>query len=142
MSNKADRSRLYRLTLILVSAASLASCGGESSDTEATNASAPRLTQRLDPGARQVRMQACLKRMKHYQELGVLKHGGAKPGVARAAWDALSDAEKSEVFDVAACITAGGETGDRIITVAEEGNGPEIETRRVANDRDFAAEVR
>lgn len=77
--------------------------------------------------------------MGHYRNLGVWKHGGAKPGVARAAWDVLKPAEKDEVFAIAACIGAGGQTGERIVTVAEEGSGPEIETRRVANDRDFAA---
>jgi|GEM_PF-2804749 len=82
-----------------------------------------------------------MKRLEHYEQLGVWKHGGAKPGVARAAWDALADAEKSEVFDVAGCITAGGQIGERIVTVTEEGGAPEIETRRVANDRDFAVEA-
>lgn len=76
-----------------------------------------------------------------YQQLGVWKHGGVRPGVDRPAWDKLSEAEKSEVFDIAACIMAAGQLGERVVTVTEEGNGPEIETRRVSNDRDFAAEA-
>jgi len=83
-----------------------------------------------------------MKRMEHYQQIGVWKHGGAKPGVARAAWDKLTENEQTEVFDVAGCIMASGQLGERIVTVAEEGNGPEMDTRRVANDRVFAVEVK
>lgn len=80
--------------------------------------------------------------MEHYRKLGVWKHGGSRPGVDRSAWDKLTDAEKSEVFDIAACVIAAGQTGERMATVTEEGNGLEIETRRVSNDRDFAVELR
>lgn len=79
--------------------------------------------------------------MVHYQQLGVWKHGGVRPGVDRAGWDKLTDAEKSEVFDIAACITAAGQIGERMVTVSEEGNGSEIETRRVSNDRSFGASL-
>lgn len=129
-------------TLAIAAAASLASCGGRTSDPTATNATAPRLKGQLDADRQQARNAACMKRMEHYQQLGVWKHGGARPGVARAAWDKLTAAEQSEVFDVAGCIAAGGQLGERMVTVAEEGNGPEMETRRVANDRNFAAEHR
>lgn len=133
--------KMIPFTVAIAAAASLASCGGSTSDPSATNATAPRLQGELDMDWQGARYQACMKRMEHYQKLGVWKHGGARPGVARAAWDQLTDAEKSEVFDVAGCITAGGQLGERMVTVSEEGNGPEIETRRVSNDRDFVAEA-
>lgn len=122
--------RLIPLALAFAAAASLASCGGSTDPVP------------LRPEQQQARLHACMQRMAHYQQLGVWKHGGAKPGVARATWDALTDAEKNEVFDLAGCISAGGQVGERIVTVAEEGGGAEIETRRVANDRDFAAELK
>ena len=90
----------------------------------------------------QRRSEACSQRLEHFRQIGVWANGGARPGVIRSAWDVLSDAEKSDLFDVAACIASGGQTGEKIITVAESGNGPEIETRRIANDRDFATEAR
>lgn len=128
-------------TLAIAAVATLASCGGRTSDPKATNATAPRLKGQLGADRQQARNAACMKRMEHYQQLGVWKHGGTRPGVDRSAWDKLTAAEQSEVFDVAGCITAGGQLGERMVTVSEEGNGPEIDTRRVANDRDFAAEV-
>lgn len=127
-------------TIAIAAAVNLASCGGSTSDPTATNATAPRLQGQLDAERQQARSAACMKRMEHYQQLGVWKHGGARPGVDRSAWDKLTAAEQSEVFNVAGCITAGGQQGERMVTVSEEGNGPEIETRRVANDRNFAAE--
>lgn len=128
-------------TLAIAAAATLASCGGSASDPTATNTTAPRLKGQLDVDRQQARNAACMKRMEHYQQLGVWKHGGARPGVDRSAWDKLTDAEKSEVFDLAACIVSVGQLGERMVTVSEEGNGPEIETRRVTNDRDFASEA-
>lgn len=128
-------------TLAIAAAATLASCGGSTSDPTATNATAPRLNGQLDADRQQARNAACMARMEHYQQLGVWKHGGARPGVDRSAWEQLTDAEKSEVFDVAACIVSAGQSGERMVTVSEEGSGPEIETRRVSNDRDFAAET-
>ncbi|MFN3552945.1 MAG: hypothetical protein ACK4UL_07525 [Novosphingobium meiothermophilum] len=122
-------------------AAAVASCGGAApggSDGASVETEGRRLSGPLEAEAQAARSAACMERMAHYRDLGVWKHGGAKPGVARAAWDMLKPAEKDEVFAIAACIAAGGQTGERIVTVAEEGNGPEIETRRVANDRDFA----
>lgn len=101
----------------------------------------PKLTIELNETAQQARYQACLKRMEDYQNLGVWKHGGVRPGVDASAWELMPEAERTEVFDIAGCIAGGGQIGERIVTVAEEGNGPEIETRRVANDRDFAAAV-
>lgn len=83
-----------------------------------------------------------MARLGHYRTLKVWMHGGAKPGVARSGWDQLSDAEQNEIFDVAGCISTGGQLGEVMVTVAEEGGGPEIGTRRVANDRDFAGEVK
>lgn len=133
--------RTVPLLLAAAAAISLPSCGGSTPDTTPTNASAPRLSGSLDADRQQARNTACVARMEHYQQLGVWKHGGARPGVDRAAWEQLTDAERSEVFDIAACIIEAGQTGERMVTVSEEGNGPEIETRRVANDRDFAAAV-
>ncbi len=120
--------KLFPLLLVAPLSLSLVSCGS----------SAPPAP--LGPEQQQARLQACMKRMAHYQQLGVWKHGGAKPGVDRAAWDKLADVERDEVFEVAGCIMAGGQVGERIVTVSGQGNGPEIATRRVANDRDFAAE--
>lgn len=114
---------------------------GAPTDQTTKRLAAPKLSTKLDETKQQARYQACLKRMDAYEELRVWKHGGARPGVDSAAWELLSPEEKNEVFDIAGCIAAGGQVGERIVTVAEEGNGPEIETRRVANDRDFAAEA-
>lgn len=134
--------RMIPLLLAAAAAITLPSCGGSTPDSsapDATEARAPKLSGYLDADRQQARNVACTARMEHYQQLGVWKHGGARPGVDRSAWDKLADAEKSEVFDIAACVIAAGQTGERMVTVSEEGNGPEIETRRVANDRDFAA---
>lgn len=137
-----NSAKLKTIPFVLAAAAvSLASCGGGTSDPTATNATAPKLQGELDVERQQARNAACMKRMEHYQTLGVWKHGGARPGVDRSAWVKLAAAEKSEVFDIAACIIAAGQTGERMVTVSEEGNGPEIETRRIANDRDFVAEA-
>lgn len=68
-------------------------------------------------------------------------NGGVKPGVDRTAWDTLDESERAEIFDVAACISTAGQVAERIVIVTQSGNGPEIETRRVANDRNFAAEA-
>lgn len=124
-----------------VAAASLASCGASAADPDATNATAPKLRAQLDADAQSARFHACMERLGHYRRMGVWKHGGAMPGVDRVAWDKLPDAEKSEVFDIAGCISAGGQIGEQWVTVEEEGKGPKIETRRVGNDRDFATEL-
>jgi hypothetical protein len=126
---------------LAIAALMVSACSGSASDPTSTNATAPKLSGALDTDRQQARSAACMARMEHYQQLGVWKHGGARPGVDRSAWDKLTDAEKSEIFDVAACIIAAGQTGERMVTVSAEGNGPEIETRRVMNDRDFATEL-
>lgn len=134
--------RSIRLPVSLaIAALSVSACSGSESDPTSTNATAPKLSGALDFDHQQARSAACMARMEHYRKLGVWKHGGARPGVDHSAWDKLTDAEKSEVFDVAGCITAGGQLGERMVTVSEEGNGPEIETQRVSNDRDFLAEA-
>jgi hypothetical protein len=132
---------MITLVLPLAAAASLASCGS-SPDPKPDGPSAPVAATSLSAEQQQVNLEGCMKRMEHYQQIGVWKHGGAKPGVARAAWDKLTENEQTEVFDVAGCIMASGQLGERIVTVAEEGNGPEMDTRRVANDRVFAVEVK
>lgn len=134
--------RLIPLALASAAAVTLVSCSGGTSDPSSSDAAAPRLTAQLDEAAQQARFQACNKRLDHYRQIKVWMHGGAKPGVARAAWYQLTDAKKSEIFDIAGCIASGGQVSESMITVAQEGNGPEIETRRVANDRDFVVENR
>lgn len=135
--------RSIRLPVSLaIAALSVSACSGSESDPTSTNATAPKLSGALDLDRQQARNAACMERMEHYRKLGVWKHGGSRPGVDRSAWDKLTDAEKSEVFDIAACVIAAGQTGERMATVTEEGNGLEIETRRVSNDRDFAVELR
>lgn len=132
--------RFVPLALVSAAAVCLASCSGSTSDPTATNATAPRLTGKLDEAAQGARFQACMARLGHYRNLRVWMHGGAKPGVARSGWDQLTVAERNEIFDVSGCISTGGQLGEVTVTVTEEGNGLEIGTRRVANDRDFAAE--
>lgn len=100
-----------------------------------------KLTGPLGIDAQSARNSACQERMKRFQTLGVWVHGGARPGVDRSAWELLTSDEKTEMFEVAACVASAGQVAEKIITVSEQGNGPEIETRRVANDRDFAAEA-
>lgn len=132
----------YPFALASAAAVCLASCSGGNSDPTATNATAPRLTGTLDEAAQGARFQACMARLGHYRNMRVWVHGGAKPGVARSGWDQLTDAEKSEVFDIGGCISTGGQLGEVMVTVAEEGDGLEIGTRRVSNDRDFAGELK
>lgn len=129
------------IPLMLVAAAeSLASCGGSPDQTPNEPAAAVAATP-LSADQQQARHEGCMKRMEHYQQIGVWKHGGAKPGVSRGAWEKLTADEQSEVFDIAACILASGQVGERMVTVAEEGNGPQIETRWVSNGRNFGTET-
>lgn len=124
-------------------AASLAlTCCGSSSDSQSSDKTAsatPHMGIPIDPQWQQTQLQACMKRMDHYQQAGVWKHGGAAPGVDRAAWNNLSDAEKTEVFQIAACIGAAGIMQQMTVTVSEEGKGPEIETRTLVSSRDFTS---
>ena len=131
--------KLYHLIICIFVGLFLVGCSGPT-DSADTNATLPRLNRELDQAAQSARFQACMARLGHYRNTRVWVHGGAKPGVVRRGWDQLTDAEKSEVFDIAGCISTGGQVSEIMVTVAEEGNGPEIETRRVANDRDFAGE--
>lgn len=119
--------RLIAPTLMFAAAAFVASCGGSKKSDP------------LGPEQQLARLQGCMNRMEHYQQLGLWKHGGARPGIDRAAWDLLGEVERTEVFDIAGCIKAGGQIGEQIVTVAEEGNGRDIATRGVANVRDFTA---
>lgn len=121
--------------LLALPAALLAGCGGEPAPAPA------RLAGPLSAEAQQARLQACNARLVHYRQLGVVKHGGAAPGVDRAAWDSLPGAEQAELFEVAACIASAGAVAEQVVTIAQEGGGPEIETRRVSNDRDFAGGI-
>lgn len=120
--------------LAALTAALLSACGGSADQPQAER----RIAGPLSDEAQQARFQACMARLDHYRQLGVVTHGGARPGVDRAAWEVLKPAEQAELFDVAACIATGGAVAEKIVTIAQEGEGPEIETRRVTNDRDFA----
>ncbi len=141
--NSVAASKRIGFTPALAAALCLASCSSSATNPETnTTSTVPPLTGQLGALAQQARFQACSARLGHFRDLKVWIHGGAKPGVARSAWDQLTDAEKSEIFDIAACVGSGGQVTETMVTVAQEGNGPDIETRRVANDRDFAAEVR
>lgn len=82
-------------------------------------------------GPQEVRAKHCSDRLAHYRDLGVWMHGGVTPGVKRAAWDELTEAEQDEVFLIAACLATAGQSGERIVTVEEEGRVREIDTRRV-----------
>ena len=116
-------------------ALALPACSGQDSTSEAE---VPRISAPLTAEAQQARFAACSARLAHYRDMGVVAHGGAKPGVDPAAWGALKPAQQAEIFDIAACIASGGATGPREVTIGQAGGGLDVETRRVANDRDFA----
>lgn len=94
----------------------------------------------LGPEAQAARSRACEARLVHYRDLGVVRHGGARPGVDREAWVALGNAERREIAEIAACIASGGQVAERIVSITEEGGLRVIATERIANDRDFAGE--
>lgn len=101
----------------------------------------PVLVGPLDAAKQRARFAACQDRAIFYRSFNVWSHGDVKPAVVRAAWNSIGDYGRSEIFDIAACIASAGQVEQRIVTVVENGIGPEIETRRVNNDRDFAAEA-
>ena len=87
-------------------------------------------------------MTACGERLMHYRDMGVIVAGGAVPLVDRRAWDMLKPKERAEIFDIGACMASAGRVEEKFVTVksADLGN-PEIETLRIANDRDFQKEA-
>lgn len=90
-------------------------------------------------GVQQSRLEGCTARQSHYKSIGVWKSGGVKPIVDREAWNAMSDAARDEIFEIAACLASSGKKGPQEITVgAEDFDGP-VETRTVANQTDWSS---
>lgn len=89
------------------------------------------------PVGQEARLQGCMARMQYWQRMGVWLHGGARPGVDERSWRALSDGQQDEIFEIAACISAAGETGPRSVTVTGEGGFGDLGTRTMPNRRTF-----
>lgn len=123
--------------LAAVLALTLSACGsGSTDDAMANDAPAPHVAP-LDTVAQEARFKGCSARHDAYTKLGVIKHGGARPGVDPAAWEKLTKDEQREVFDIAACLATGGQNSERVVTVVEAGTDREIATIRVNNTRTF-----
>ena len=110
----------------------LSACGSAPADDAPAPPVAP-----LDATAQEARFKGCSARHDAFTQLGVIKHGGARPGVDPDAWENLTEAEQREVFDIAACLASGGQNSERIVTVVEAGTDREIDTLRIANTRQF-----
>lgn len=123
--------------LAAVLAVALSACGsGSTDDAMADDAPAPPATP-LDAVAQEARFKGCSARHDALTQLGVIKHGSARPGVDPRAWELLTKAEQREVYDVAACLASGGQNSERIVTIVEAGTDREIGTVRVNNTRQF-----
>lgn len=123
--------------LAAVLAMALSACGsGPANDALADDAPASPATP-LDAVAQEARFKGCSARHDAFTQLGVIKHGGARPGVDPEAWEKLTKAEQREVYDVAACLASGGQNSERIVTIVEAGTDREIGTVRVNNTRQF-----
>ena len=137
-------SGLSSAVVAILAGAALCACDSskpvDSQDT--ASVPGPHLGIAIDPLWQGERLKACVTRMEHFQTTGVWKHGGAAPGVARDEWNRLSDADRTEIFQVAACIGAVGKMEERSVTVSEDGGGPVIETRTLISDSDFSTTER
>lgn len=107
-------------------------------DMAATDAEAgPSLSIHIDPHWQKTRLGQCNSRMAHYRAMGLWLHGDATPVVDRAKWEGLSMREKSEIFDIAACIGAAGQVLAMQVSVLDSDGGKVIEARRVMSVNDF-----
>lgn len=59
----------------------------------------------------QTLMKYCMARNRALRDAGIIKHGGARPGVMPGTWKGLTEAQRREVIELAACIDAGGMPG-------------------------------
>ena len=69
----------------------------------------------------QTLMKYCMARNRALRDAGIIKHGGARPGVMPGTWKGLTDAQRREVIELAACIDASGMPGTREGVVVEAG---------------------
>ncbi len=75
----------------------------------------------LSPDEQEARYGACTAIYEHWQEAGLWKHGGARPGVDRELWDKLSGFNKQKILDTAACLSTGGQVAPASVEVLEAG---------------------
>lgn len=109
----------------------LVSCGEA---PEAPPPQAPQ-SQPLNVAAQEARLERCSSEFDRYRKAGLVKHGGARPGVDADVLNAMNEEEQQAFAETVACVGKAGQVGPVEVEVTEEGMSSTYRKYQTANSR-------
>lgn len=110
--------------IMAIAALSMASCSEESSVE-------PRVP--LTGEQQEARFKRCSDELAQYRQQGLVKHGGARPGVDTGVLESMSEEDQQSFAETVACVSKAGQIGSAKVEVTAEGLSAAYRTYQADN---------